>query len=205
MLYAVSRLVAILSIYSSVGYTSGLLGAVLLGTSMNPPMIKQGCAVMAPYMCQMDRMLEHVDVLVNYDKLVHVLSSSSSILSTTTSAIHTPIAVPVQSNWTSISGSSQHYSSQVEELQDDTPVATVRRAATTTSGPSSTCPIMGDAVDMAMIEELNIDEFDGVIDLTEDEHALPTDEYQHRYTQSADPYLNSNTIRLRKKKSSVCN
>lgn len=194
MLYAVSRLVAILSVYSSVGYSSCLLGAILLGVSVNPSLIKQGSAVMAPHMTQMDRVLEHADVLLNYDKLMHALTttaSSSSSSSNTSFLFSTPI------NTQSVPGSSEPlYSARVEELRDETVTPASARAGAVSasasvqaSSGSSTYVVKevdSDEEDAAM-EEFNIDHFDGgVIDLTGD-----TSSHQ----------CSTNTIRLRRRSS----
>lgn len=217
MLYAVSRLVAILSIYSSVGYSSCLLGAIMLGVSMNPSLIKQGCAVMAPYMTQMDRALEHADVLLNYDKLMHTLSTNTITTTTTASSSSSSSSrsVPLSSE--------PQYSARVEELRDETMMAPAT-TATTRAGTATTATRAGTAKaassasdveeeeeddDAMMIEEFNIDHFDGggisgVIDLTADHH-----HHHHRnaaeggsiYTSSHQ--RSTNTIRLRRK-SSLC-
>jgi len=210
MLYAVSRLVAILSVYSSVGYSSCLLGVILLGVSVNPSLIKQGSVVMAPHMTQMDRVLEHADVLLNYDKLMHVLTttaSSSSSSSNTSLLFATPI------NTQSVPRSSEpQYSARVEELRDETVTPASARAGAVSaragavsasasvqasSGSASVQASSGtstyvvkevdsDEEDAAM-EEFNIDHFDGgVIDLTGD-----TSSHQH----------STNTIRLRRRSS----
>ena len=207
MLYAVSRLVAILSVYSSVGYSSCLLGAILLGVSVNPSLIKQGSAVMAPHMTQMDRVLEHADVLLNYDKLMHALTttaSSSSSSSNTSFLFSTPININTNINTQSVPRSSEpQYSARVEELRDETVTPASARAGAVSaragavsasasvqaSSGSSTYVVKevdSDEEDAAM-EEFNIDHFDGgVIDLTGD-----TSSHQH----------STNTIRLRRRSS----
>lgn len=202
MLYAVSRLVAILSVYSSVGYSSCLLGAILLGVSVNPSLIKQGSAVMAPHMTQMDRVLEHADVLLNYDKLMHALTTtaSSSSSSNTSFLFSTPININTQSVPRS---SEPQYSARVEELRDETVTPASARAGAVSaragavsasasvqsSSGSSTYVVKevdSDEEDAAM-EEFNIDHFDGgVMDLTGD-----TSSHQR----------STNTIRLRRRSS----
>jgi len=184
MLYAVSRLVAILSIYSSVGYSSCLLGAVLLGVSINPSLIKQGCAVLAPYMVQVDRALEHADVFVNYDKLMRVLTASSPFVPSTTTHSQSSVA--------------QYSSVRVEELHEETVMIPTARAATVGASIEASSDSYEDD-DAAMIEEFNIDHFDcGVIDLTT-EQADDSFCNTSRYS-----YGSSNQhIRLRRK-SSLC-
>ena len=195
MLYAVSRLVAILSVYSSVGYSSCLLGAILLGVSVNPSLIKQGSAVMAPHMTQMDRALEHADVLLNYDKLMHALTTTAS--SSSSSSTNTSFLFATPTSIQSVSGSSEpQYSARVEELRDETVTPASARAGAASasasvqaSSGSSTYVVKevdSDEEDAAM-EEFNIDHFDGgVIDLTGD-----TSSHQR----------STNTIRLRKRSS----
>ena len=193
MLYAVSRLVAILSVYSSVGYSSCLLGAILLGVSVNPSLIKQGSAVMAPHMTQMDRALEHADVLLNYDKLMHALTTTAS----SSSSSNTSFLFATPTSTQSVSGSSEpQYSARVEELRDEAVAPASARAGAVSasasvqaSSGSSTYVVKevdSDEEDAAM-EEFNIDHFDGgVIDLTGD-----TSSYQR----------STNTIRLGRRSS----
>lgn len=200
MLYAVSRLVAILSIYSSVGYSSCLLGAILLGVSVNPSLIKQGSAVMAPHMTQMDRALEHADVLLNYDKLMHALTTATTASSSSSSS-NTSFLFVTPTNTQSVPGSSEpQYSARVEELRDEmvTPAATARAGAT--AGATASASVQASSgnatyvvkdVDSdeedAVMEEFNIDHFDGgVIDLT-------GDAISHQRS--------TNTIRLRRRSS----
>ena len=228
MLYAVSRLVSILSIYSSVGYSSCLLGVVLLGVSVNPSLIKQSSAVMAPYMTQVDRALEHADVLLNYDKLMHALTTTtaSSSSSSSSSFGSTSYLSATTSTTPSVQRSSDpptQYSARVEELEDET-VAPARdgtaRATNARDGTARASVPVNSASDvkeddedaMMMMEEFNIDHFDGeVIDLTGEDHhpqLHPTTQSHHRNAAGDSSYASShqystNSIRLRKK-SSLC-
>jgi hypothetical protein len=199
MLYAVSRLVAILSIYSSVGYSSCLLGAILLGVSVSPSLIKQCSAVMAPHMTQMDRALEHADVLLNYNKLMHALTTTASSSTSLSSGSNTSFLFDTSTTTQSVSRSSEpQYSARVEELRDETvnPASARDRAGTVSAGASVQASSGSDTyvvreVDSdeedAVMEEFNIDHFDGgVIDLTGD-----ISSHQH----------STNTIRLRRRSS----
>lgn len=202
MLYAVSRLVAILSIYSSVGYSSCLLGAILLGVSVSPSLIKQCSAVMAPHMTQMDRALEHADVLLNYNKLMHALTTTTTTLSSSSSSSsgsNTPFLFETSTTTQSVSRSSEpQYSARVEELRDETvnPASARDRAGTVSASASVQASSGSDTyvvkeVDSyeedAVMEEFNIDHFDGgVIDLTGD---------------ISSHQRSTNTIRLRRRSS----
>lgn len=229
MLYAVSRLVSILSIYSSVGYSSCLLGVILLGVSVNPSLIKHSSAVMAPYMTQVDRALEHADVLLNYDKLMHALTTTASSSSSSSSSLGSTFFLSATTQ--SVQRSSEpptQYSARVEELEDET-VAPARdgtaRATNARDGNARASVPVNSASDvkeddedaMMMMEEFNIDHFDGeVMDLTGEDHHPhhhPTTHHSHHHSHhrnaagdssyASSHQFSTNSIRLRKK-SSLC-